>query len=165
MKCVGLSELSELSFAGGQSTFHVGTIGIAIKGAPSTLCVCEQGSRRLFKSGPLEEAIKCERPKRGRAQEGGGYFPIAAVGGLVPPREFFEHFYVRYNRVFLRFFMHLGPDFSCFGHNLLLERYFLSHEKPNSGKKLFSDSHDFFSAACSFDTFSSMSWHILAKYF
>ena len=34
---------SELSFAGGwpgQSTFHLGTIGIAMKEAPSTLVVC-----------------------------------------------------------------------------------------------------------------------------
>ena len=42
-KCVRLSALSELSFAGGwpgQSTFHLGTIGMAMKGAPSTLVVC-----------------------------------------------------------------------------------------------------------------------------
>ena len=42
-KCVSLNALSELSFAGGwpgHSTFHLGTIGMAMKGAPSTLDVC-----------------------------------------------------------------------------------------------------------------------------
>ena len=42
-QCVSLSALSELSFAGGwpgHSTFHLGTIGMAMKGAPSTLDVC-----------------------------------------------------------------------------------------------------------------------------
>ena len=33
--------------------------------------------------------------------------------------------------------MRLRPDFSRFGHDLLLERYFLSHQKPNAGQKLF----------------------------
>ena len=45
-KCVSLSALSELSFAGGwpgHSTFHLGTIGMATKGAPSTLDVCGGG--------------------------------------------------------------------------------------------------------------------------
>ena len=42
-KSVSLSALSELSFAGGwpgQSSFHWGTISMAMKGAPSTLDVC-----------------------------------------------------------------------------------------------------------------------------
>ena len=41
---------SELSFAGGwpgQSTFHLGTIGIAMKEAPSTLVVCMEGEGAL----------------------------------------------------------------------------------------------------------------------
>ena len=45
-KCVRLSALSELSFAGGwpgQSTFYLGTICMAMKGAPSALVVCVQG--------------------------------------------------------------------------------------------------------------------------
>ena len=45
-KCVSLSALSKLSFAGelpGHSTFHLGTIGMAMKGAPSTLDVCVEG--------------------------------------------------------------------------------------------------------------------------
>ena len=51
-KCVSLSALSELSFADGRpghSTFHLGTIGMAMKGAPSTLdvCVCEEGEGAL----------------------------------------------------------------------------------------------------------------------
>ena len=54
-KCVGLSALSKLSFASGlpgQSTFHLGTIGMAMKVAPSTLdlCVCGGGGA----TGPSE---------------------------------------------------------------------------------------------------------------
>ena len=46
-----MSALSELSFAGGwpgESTFHLGTIGMAMKGATSTLvvCVCGGGTGR-----------------------------------------------------------------------------------------------------------------------
>ena len=47
-KCVSSSALSELSFAGGwpgHSTFHLGTIGMTMKGAPSTLVVCVCGGR------------------------------------------------------------------------------------------------------------------------
>ena len=33
--------------------------------------------------------------------------------------------------------MRLGPDFSRFGSDLLRERYFLSHEKPNAGQNCF----------------------------
>ena len=33
--------------------------------------------------------------------------------------------------------MHLGPDFSRFGHDLLLKRYFLSREKLNAGQNCF----------------------------
>ena len=40
--------------------------------------------------------------------------------------------------------MRLGPDFSRFGHEFLLEKIFLSREKPNAGQFFFSDSHDFF---------------------
>ena len=52
-KCVSLSALSELSFAGGwpgHSTFHLGSIGMAMKGAPSTLdvCVCGGGGGTEF---------------------------------------------------------------------------------------------------------------------
>ena len=45
-KYVRLSALNELSIAGGwpeQSTFHLGPIGMAMKGAPSTLVVCVEG--------------------------------------------------------------------------------------------------------------------------
>ena len=41
-------------------------------------------------------------------------------------------------------FMHLGPDFSPFGHNLLLEKIFLVTRETECWTKLFSDSHDFF---------------------
>ena len=40
--------------------------------------------------------------------------------------------------------MHLGPDFSPFGHNLLLEKIFLVTRETECWTKLFSDSHDFF---------------------
>ena len=33
--------------------------------------------------------------------------------------------------------MRLGPDFSRFGHDLLLEKIFLSLEKPNAGQNCF----------------------------
>ena len=49
-KCVRLSALSELSFAGGwpgQSTFHLGTMGMAMKGPSSTLVVCVEGEGAL----------------------------------------------------------------------------------------------------------------------
>ena len=40
--------------------------------------------------------------------------------------------------------MHLGPDFSPFGHDLLLEKIFLVTRETECWTKLFSDSHDFF---------------------
>ena len=40
--------------------------------------------------------------------------------------------------------MRLGPDFSRFGHNLLLEKIFLSLEKPNAGHNCFQQSHFFY---------------------
>ena len=54
----------------------------------------------------------------------GGLFPVSLGGfGRPLPRKFlnFERFYVSFNS----FFMRLGPDFSRFGHNLLLEKIFL----------------------------------------
>ena len=46
--------------------------------------------------------------------------------------------------VFNGFFMHLGPDFRHFGHDLLLEKIFLVTRETKCWTKLFSDSHDFF---------------------
>ena len=46
--------------------------------------------------------------------------------------------------VFNGVFMHLGPDFSPFGHDLLLEKIFLVTRETECWTKLFSDSHDFF---------------------
>ena len=63
---------------------------------------------------------------------------------------------MRFNRVF----MHLGPDFSPFGHNLLLEKIFLVTREIECWTKLFSDSHIFFyffSTACFFDIILPMS--------
>ena len=65
----------------------------------------------------------------------GGLSPLCGGFWGTSPKIFlnFERFYVRFNGVFMR----LGPDFSRFGHDLLLERYFLSHEKPNTGQNCF----------------------------
>ena len=46
--------------------------------------------------------------------------------------------------VFNGFFLHLGPDFSPFGHDLLLEKIFLVTRETECWTKLFSDSHNFF---------------------
>ena len=40
--------------------------------------------------------------------------------------------------------MPLGPDFSRFGHDLLLGKIFLVRRETECWTKLFSDSHDFF---------------------
>ena len=40
--------------------------------------------------------------------------------------------------------MHLGQDFSPFGHNLLLEKIFLVTRETKCWTKLFSDGHNFF---------------------
>ena len=40
--------------------------------------------------------------------------------------------------------MRLGPDFSRFGHDLLLEKIFLVTRETECWTKLFSDSHDIF---------------------
>ena len=40
--------------------------------------------------------------------------------------------------------MHLGQDFSTFGHNLLLEKIFLVTRETKCWTKLFSDGHNFF---------------------
>ena len=68
------------------------------------------------------------------------------------------------------FFMHLGPDFSPFGHNLLLEKIFLvtwSRGKPNAGQNCF---HTvtifyFFSTAFFFDIILPMSPQVLESTF
>ena len=68
----------------------------------------------------------------------------------------FGRFYVRFNG----FLMHLGPDFSPFGHDLLLKKIFLVMGETEYWTKLFSDSHDsfyFFSTVCFFDIISPMS--------
>ena len=60
--------------------------------------------------------------------------------------------------------MHLGPAFSPFGHDLLLETILLVTRETECWTKLFSDSHDFFyffSTACFFDSISPMSEQVL----
>ena len=72
-----------------------------------------------------QRAIRLHRVPKTR--EGG-------LGGL--PQDFFLILCASMC-IFNGFFMHLGPDFSPFGHNLLLERYFLSREKLNAGQNYF----------------------------
>ena len=65
-------------------------------------------------------------------------------------------------------FMHLGPNFSPFGHNLLIKRYFLSREKPNAGQNCFQTVtifFYFFSTAGFFDIISPMSPQVLESTF
>ena len=52
-----------------------------------------QARRRVFKSGPAEEAIECRRHERG------GLFPLWLGGMGASPRKNlnFERFYVRFN--------------------------------------------------------------------
>ena len=64
--------------------------------------------------------------------------------------------------------MYLGPDFSPFGHDLLLEKIFLVTRETKCWTKLFSDSHDFFllfSTACFFDIILPMSPQVLESTF
>ena len=64
--------------------------------------------------------------------------------------------------------MRLGPDFSRFGHDLLLEKIFLVTRETECWTNLLSDSHDFFyffSTACLFDIISSMSPQVLESTF
>ena len=68
-----------------------------------------------------QQAIRLNRVLKTRE---GGLIPLSTGGLRGSPQSFFFNFgrfYVRFNRVF----MHLGPDFSPFGHNLLLEKIFL----------------------------------------
>ena len=44
--------------------------------------------------------------------------------------------------------MHLGPGFSPFGHDPMLEKIFLVTRETKCWTKLFSDSHDFFFTFC-----------------
>ena len=64
----------------------------------TVVCSCvKQGRRRVFKSGPAEEAIECRRHERGESTRG-GLFPLSLDGWGPPPRKFlnFERFYVRF---------------------------------------------------------------------
>ena len=106
-----------------------------------------------------------------KAREGGehkrGLFPLSLWGVWgAPPRKFlnFENFYVRLNR----FFMHLGPDFSRFGHKDIS----CSVKNRMLDKIVFRQSHVFFFffffyffSACFFDIISSMSPQVLAVTF
>ena len=77
-----------------------------------------QGRRRVFKSGPAEEIIKCRWYERGEHER--GTLPLVIWGVRVTPEKIlnFYRFYVR----FLWGFMRLGPDFS---HDFWLEKIFL----------------------------------------
>ena len=62
------------------------------------------------------------KARKGESMRGGISPSYQGVAGP-PPRNFlnFERFYVLFKWGFMR----LGPDFSRFGHNLLLEKIFL----------------------------------------
>ena len=88
-----------------------------------------QGRRRVFRSCPAEEAIKCRRHARGRARERGTNPPLLrGVLGAFP--RFFKKILSASMCVFNGIFMRLGPDFSRFGHkdiscrvkNLMLDK-------------------------------------------
>ena len=108
-----------------------------------------QGCRRVFKSGPAEEAIECRRHERGESVRG-GLFPLS-LGGLGVC-------------VFNGGFMHLGSDYSRFGHKDISCRV----RNRMLDKIVFSQSHVFiyfFFLTCFLDIISSMSPQGLAKYF
>ena len=65
------------------------------------------------------------------------------------------------------FFMHLGPDSSPFGHDLLLEKIFLVTRETECWTKLFSDRHDFFTSFLQhfFDIISTMFPQVLESTF
>ena len=88
-----------------------------------------------------------------------GLTPLSTVGFRGSPQVFFLILGTSMC-VFDGVFMHSGPDFSPFGHDLLLEKTFLVTGETKCWTKLFSDSHDFFyffSTACFFDIISPMS--------
>ena len=120
-----------------------------------------QGRRRVFKSGPAEEPIECWRHERGEGTRGGIIPPLVREGGGgggglggAPQRLFL--ILSASTCVFNVFFLCLGPDFSRFGHDPLLEKIFLV---------AFFRQSRLFSSACFIDIISSMSPLDLAKYF
>ena len=71
-----------------------------------------QGRRRVFKSGPAEEAIEpAEGTRGGRAREG-DYSPLVRGVWGPPPRKVLGASMCVFNGIF----MCSGPDFSRFGH-------------------------------------------------
>ena len=71
-----------------------------------------------------------------KTQEG-GLIPLSTGGfGGLPPPQFLFLFLGASMCVFNGFFMHLGPDFSPFGHNLLLEKIFLVTRETECWTKL-----------------------------
>ena len=86
-----------------------------------------------------QRAIRSHRVPKTRE---GGLIPLSTgVLGDLP------HFFFNFGRFHVSFnggYMHLGPDFSPFGHDLLLEKIFLVMRVTECWTKLFSDSHDFF---------------------
>ena len=98
----------------------------------------------------------------------GGLIPLSRGGFRESPPNFFLILGASMCVFNGFFFMHLGPDFSPFGHNLLLEKIFLVTRETECWTKLFSDSHDFllfFSTACFFDIILPMSPQVLESTF
>ena len=61
-----------------------------------------QGHRRIFKSGPAEKTIGCQRHERGESTRGGPFPPLFRVVWDLPC-DFcldFEPLYVRFNQIF-----------------------------------------------------------------
>ena len=89
-------------------------------------------SIRLFVPSEQSDYIECRRHERG------------IQGGLGGLSQVFFLILGAAMCVFNGGFMHLGPYFSPFGHNLLLKNIFLVTRETECCTKLFSDSHDFF---------------------
>ena len=81
-----------------------------------------------------QRAIRLHRVPKTRE---GGLIPLSTGGFRGLPHVLnFGRFYVHFKWGF----MHLRPDFSLFGHNLLLEKYFLSCRYPMLDKIVFRQS-------------------------
>ena len=99
-----------------------------------------------------------------------GLIPLLTGGFRGSPPSFLFFIFGASKCVLMGIFMHLGPDFSPFGHNLLLEKIFLVMRETECllDKIVFRQSQFFFyffSTACFFDIISPMSLQILEKTF
>ena len=128
-----------------ESTFHKTHCG-----KPFNMAFCAQRAIRLHRVPKTRE---------------GGLIPLSTGGFRGLPHVLnFGRFYVHFKWGF----MHLRPDFSLFGHNLLLEKIFLVMQIPNAGQNCFQTvtiNFYFFSTACFFDIVLPMSPQVLESTF